>query len=114
MVRTCLVPLVCVAVLLVAACASVPSGQAAYSGEYFYNFENAVFTPDGKEARWCIRGDMSMAELPAADVSGPWGTSHVVVQGTLGPLGHYGNLGSCERELVVAKILKVSDMKGRE
>ena len=100
--------------LSVSACASLPSGPRVYGGEYFYNFENAVFTPDGTNARWCIQGDMSQAELPAADASGPWGTSHVVVQGTLGPAGHYGSLGSCERVLAVTKILKVSDMKGRE
>lgn len=106
--------LLCAIMSSVAACASLPRGPAVFGGEYFYNFEYAVLTPDGSKARWCVHGDMSKAELLATDTSQPWGTSHVVVEGTLGPTGHYGNLGSCERVLTVTKILNVSDMKGRE
>ena len=110
--RACRAALMLAVTLSMAACASTPRGPVVYSGEYFYNFENAVLTPDDTDVRWCVQGDMSKAELPAEDASGRWGTSHVVVRGTLGPSGHYGNLGSCERVLSVTKILKVSDMKG--
>jgi hypothetical protein len=105
---------VLLAVAIAAGCASSPAYDT-YSGEYFYNFEWASFFPDGnEEERWCVKGDMSEAELPATHVSGPWGTSHVVVQGTVGPLGSYGNLGACKRVLTVTKLIKVSNMRGRE
>ena len=100
--------------LLITACTSVPTAQT-YSGKYFYNFEWASFFPDGeKDVRWCVEGDMSRAELPGTPQSGPWGTSHVVVEGSLGPLGSYGNLGACKRILTVTKIVKITDMRGQE
>ena len=83
-----------------------------YEGEYFYNFENAVLTPKGRRnERWCLEGDMSKAELPASHPSGPWGTADVVVRGTLGPLGKYGSLGSCNRVLVVKELVRVSNKR---
>jgi len=101
-------------VALAAGCASSPTGDT-YSGEYFYNFEWASFFPDGnKDERWCVEGDMARAELPATNPSGPWGTSHVVVRGTLGPPGSYGNLGACKRILKVTELVEVSNMRGRE
>jgi hypothetical protein len=90
-------------------CASTSSSADTYSGEYFYNFEFAYLTPTGKSEQWCISGDMSKAEL-----SERWGTSNVTVQGTLGPEGSYGNLGVCKRVLTVTKLVKVSNMRGRE
>jgi hypothetical protein len=38
----------------------------------------------------------------------------VVVRGVLGPPGHYGNLGRCERVLEVTAIVSVRDKRGRE
>jgi hypothetical protein len=58
-------------------------------GEYFYNFEFAYITPEGKNEQWCTKGDMSKAELPDG-----WGTTTVEVQGYLSPKGQYGNLGT--------------------
>jgi hypothetical protein len=94
-------------------CASLPQ-DPTYGGEYFYNFENAYLTPDGKNEEWCLHGDMSRAELPAQGPSGRWGTSHLIVRGKLGPEGHFGQLGMCERVLTVTSIVKVTDMRGRE
>ena len=90
------------------------SKQQTYKGLYFYNFENAVLTPKGSAERWCVKGDMSSAELPATNSTGPWGTADVVVQGELGPVGRFGNLGSCSRVLSVSKVLKVRNKKGRQ
>jgi len=90
-------------------CATTSNGAGTYSGEYFYNFEFAYLTPADQNEQWCISGDMSKAELPER-----WGTSHVTVQGTLGPEGSYGNLGVCKRVLTVTKLVKVSNMRGRE
>lgn len=102
------------AITLTAGCASAPVGET-YTGEYFYNFEWASFFPGGNlDERWCVEGDMSRAELPAMGEVGPWGWSRVVVQGTLGPLGSYGNLGACKRILTVTKLVKVSNMRGPE
>ena len=56
-----------------------------FSGEYFYNFENSYFTPNGKDEAWCINSDMSKAMLPAKSRGEQWGTSYVVVRGKLGP-----------------------------
>jgi hypothetical protein len=95
------------------ACASVPTKNPAYSGEYFYNFENAIFTPDGKAEDWCLSGiSMQKAELPAKDAGGPWGTSHVVLRGKLGPMGSYGGLGRCKHVLNVTEIVEITNMRG--
>jgi uncharacterized protein YceK len=91
-------------------CASVGTKVDTYSGEYFYNFEYAYLTPDGSNEQWCLKGDMSRAELPS---KGAEGTSHVTVQGALGPRGSYGNLGVCKRILTVTKLVKVTDMRGK-
>ena len=105
------------AVLLasVTACASAPPKDPIYSGEYFYNFEFSYLTPDGKDEQWCIdAGSMSKAMLPATHESGPWGRSHVVVSGRLGPRGSYGGLGVCEHVLTVTEIVQVTNMRGRD
>ena len=104
--------LVALSLVLVAGCASLPQ-DPTYSGEYFYNFENAYLTPDGKSEEWCLDGDMSKAELPSKDENGRWGTSHVVLRGKLGPEGHFGQLGMCERVLTVTSIVKITNMRGR-
>lgn len=67
--------------LVLLACGALSGKDVIYGGECFHNFENAIFTPDGKEEEWRIGGGISMqkAELPAGDASGPWGTSHVVM-----------------------------------
>ena len=99
---------------LLAGCATGPTKDPLYSGEYFYNFESSYLTPDGKNEAWCIdAGRMGQAMLPAKDVNGQWGTSHVVVRGKLGPQGSYGGLGRCQHVLDVTEIVKVSDMRGR-
>ncbi len=87
------------------------AAPTVYSGQYFYNFENAYFTLDGAKECWAIQGKMTSAELPAKKGSAPWGTSHVVVRGVLGPVGHYGNLGGCTHVLKVLEILEVTDKK---
>lgn len=97
------------ALLLAATTGAAAKDEIAYSGEYFYNFEFAYLTPDGKSEQWCIKGDMSRAERPDR-----WGTSRVIVEGTLGPEGRYGNLGVCKRILTVSRLVKVVNMRGRE
>jgi hypothetical protein len=79
------------------------------SGEYFYNFEFAYVAPDGRNEQWCIKGDMSKAELPER-----WGTTTVEVEGSIGPEGKYGNLGICNRILTVERILKATNFRGRQ
>ncbi|WP_369935910.1 hypothetical protein [Xanthomonas tesorieronis] len=101
--------LIALLMTLCAGCATTSNGTRTYSGEYFYNFEFAYLVPAKKNEQWCINGDMSRAELPER-----WGTSHVTVQGTLGPQGSYGNLGVCKRVFSVTRLIKVSNMRGRE
>lgn len=97
-----------------AACASAPAKDPVYSGEYFYNFENSIFTRDGQEENWCLSGiSMQKAELPAKDASSPWGTSHVVLRGKLGPRGSYGGLGRCKHILTVTEIVEITNMRGQ-
>jgi len=97
------------------ACASGSAKNPAYSGEYFYNFESSYLTPDGRDEAWCIdAGSMTKAMLPAKDVNGQWGTSHVVVRGKLGLPGSYGGLGRCKHVLDVTEIVGVSNMRGRD
>lgn len=97
-----------------AACASGPSKDPVYRGEYFYNFENSHLTPDGSKEAWCIdAGTMSEAMLPAGDANGQWGTSRVVVRGKLSAPGSFGGLGRCRRVLEVTEIVEVSNMRGR-
>ena len=99
------------ALALASGCATArpPGSSKVYSGTYFYNFESSSFTPDGSSQTWCLSGNMAKAELPAAGPSGPWGTAHVVVRGTLSPPGHYCNLGASRYVLTVEQVLKVSD-----
>jgi hypothetical protein len=105
-----------VAVLLCGGCATSrqPDPGEVYSGTYFYNFESSSFTPDGTDEAWCLSGNMEQAELPAKGASGPWGTAHVVVRGTLSPPGHYCNMGASKFVLKVSQVLKVSDKRARE
>ena len=104
------------AVFLCGGCATTagPALSKAYSGTYFYNFESSSFTPDGADETWCLSGKMEQAELPAKGASGPWGTAHVVVRGTLSPPGHYCNLGASKYVLTVSQVLKVSDKRAQE
>jgi hypothetical protein len=87
------------------------AAPVVYSGTYFYNFENANFTPDGAKACWVVKGGLRSAELPSKDGSPPWGTAHVTVRGVLSRSGHYGNLGACTHVLTVVEVLKISDQK---
>lgn len=100
--------IIVVALLALTGCASVGTKVDTYSGEYFYNFEYAYLTPDGMNEQWCLKGDMSKAELPG---KGAQGTSHVIVQGALGPRGSYGNMGVCKRILTVTKLVTVTNMR---
>lgn len=93
--------------MILSACATTPRGPSTYKGTYFYNFEYAYLTPKGMDERWCVNGDMSSAELPK-----DWGTADVVVQGVVGPVGHYGNLGACRRVINVMKVLQISNKRG--
>ena len=88
------------------ACATTPTDGGTYSGSYFYNFEFSYLTPKGSDERWCINGDMSSAELPEG-----WDMSDVVVQGLVGPVGRYGNLGACQR-IIKVKVLQISNRHG--
>ena len=94
--------------MALSACATPLKGGGTYAGSYFYNFEFSYLTPNGTDERWCVNGDMSSAELPEG-----WGTSDVVVQGVIGPPGHYGNLGACQRIIKVTKVLRISNQRGR-
>lgn len=103
-------------VLLMGGCATAkqPHPSKVFSGTYFYNFESSSFTPDGTDEAWCLSGNMQQAELPATGASGPWGTAHVVVRGTLSLPGHYCNLGASKYVLTVSQVLKVSDKRTQE
>ena len=78
---------------------------------YTESWDPRALPPDWARTRerWCLNGDMSKAELPEG-----WGTSQVTVQGTLGPKGRYGNLGSCTRVLTVTRLLSVDAMRNRK
>jgi len=106
-----LTPTVVALLLGVGAVASAYAAEKAITvrGEYFYNFEYAYITPDGKSERWCVKGDMSRAELPER-----WGTTTVEVAGSLGPEGKYGNLGACNRVLNVHRLLKAENLRGKQ
>ena len=80
-------------------------------GEYFYNFENASLTPDGKEECWEVKGDMSSAEFGGNGTSRPWGISNVVVRGALSAPGKYGNMGRCTREISVTEVISAENIK---
>lgn len=110
MTRRCLT-LAAAGVLLAAVVSAAHAAEekALVIGEYFYNFEFAYITPDGKKEQWSIKGDMSKAELPER-----WGTTTVEVEGILGPEGKYGNMGICKRILTVERILKATNLRGRQ
>jgi hypothetical protein len=101
---------------LAACCASATAcaETAVYKGNYFYNFENSAFTPEGSTERWCIPGNMEKAMLPSKSRSGQWGTADVEVRGELGPPGRYGGLGACSRVLTVTEVLVVRNKKSQK
>ena len=90
---------------------STNNAPTVIRGEYFYNFENAALTPDGKTECWEVRGDMSAAELLGDHPSGPWGRSKVEVVGTLSAPGEFGNMGTCTRLLTVTEVLSVQHLR---
>lgn len=93
---------------------AVPASKdSVFRGIYFYNFENSVFTPDGKDESWCIDSDMSKAMLPPDKHGAQWGTAYVIVRGKLGPEGKFGSMGMCRRMLEVTEILEVKDKRRR-
>ena len=94
---------------------SLEAKDRTYRGEYFYNFENSIFTPNGQKEAWCLGGiSMEKAELPTENSGGPWGTSDVILRGKLGPEGSYGSLGRCKRVLTVTEIVEVTNMRDRD
>ena len=82
-----------------------------YSGDYSYDFEVSVLTPDGSKEQWCISGDMSAARLHLPYGQASWGTAKVTLQGVLGPAGSYGHLGECSHILTIKKIIRISNKK---
>ena len=96
-------------VLTIVGCQTNPIKNSTYSGEYFYNFENSIFTANGSKETWCVHGDMSKAELPEK-----WGTSIVEIEGSLGPTGSYGSLGRCKRVITVTKLISAKSMQARK
>jgi len=99
--------------LIVSRAVGSEAASAVFSGQYFYNFENALFTPKGSKVCWAIKGDLSAAELPGKGGAAPWGTADVVIRGVLSPKGHYGNLGACAHQVTVLKILSISNQVQR-
>jgi hypothetical protein len=95
------------AILLPTIGAAAEVASAVFTGTYFYNFENAKFTAKGSSACWAANGDLSKAEAHPKDGSAPWGSAIVVARGTLGPVGHFGNLGVCTRVITVIEVLEV-------
>ena len=93
--------------LIATAATGAEATGSLYSGEYFYNFENAYLTPKGTSECWAIKGDMRSAELPGKNGAPPWGTAEVVVRGTLSPKGHFGNLGACTHLITVVEIISI-------
>jgi hypothetical protein len=106
--------LLVLAALVATSSFSAPPEASTHRGEYFYNFENAYFTAEGNKECWSLKGDMSKAQLPSLDNGPPWGTSTVVLKGTLGPRGSFGNLGVCTHVFSVLEIVEVSNMRRRE
>jgi hypothetical protein len=92
---------------------AVESPASTYEGVYFYNFENAHFTPKGETKCWALKGDMSSAELPGKNGSAPWGTATVVLRGVLSQPGRFGNLGACTRLFTVLEVVEVRDRTQR-
>jgi hypothetical protein len=80
-----------------------PAAPVVVEGEYFYNFENSKVQPKGSKEWWCIRGDMSQAELDDG-----WGRSDVVVEGFVGPREHERTTAGCDRILTLTRLIKVS------
>ncbi len=110
MSKHCITPTaVGISLLLLASHALAGEKTVLVRGEYFYNFEFAYITPEGKDEQWCTKGDMSKAELPEG-----WGTTMEQVRGSLSPEGKYGNLGACKRILTVKQVLKVTNLRGRQ
>jgi hypothetical protein len=100
-------------VILLAGCASVPRGDGIYRGEYFYNFETSVFTPEGGKDAWCVNSaSLTDVELPANGApGGPSGKADVVIRGVLSPAGSYCNMGAYKHFLDVKEVISVTNRR---
>ncbi len=93
--------------ICISLCACVAhSATQTYHGRYEYNFEDAVFTPSGSNEQWCTVGNMMKAEVPLTYGSAEMGKTDVIVRGTVGPKGRFGNLGVCTREIKIIDVVK--------
>jgi hypothetical protein len=108
--RTLFLLLSTMASLCVAASDAPPK---TYAGVYFYNFENAYFTPDGNKDCWVVGTALRPAEINPRSSPHPSGTARVVVRRVLGPKGHFGNLGICTRVLKIVEIVSVTEQEAR-
>jgi hypothetical protein len=104
--------ILCVAALSGCASTQPPVGEV-YHGEYFYNFETAAFTPQGRSERWRVNSaKLKDAEVPAnGSPGGPWGTAEIVVRGTLSPEGSYCNLGAYKRFLEITEVISITNKR---
>lgn len=99
----------------ISGCVDLAPKSSIYSGEYFYNFENASFTSEGGSESWCVNSSkLKDAELPSNGApEGAWGTAQIVVRGVLSPRGRYCHLGSYKHFLEITEVIDVSNRQRR-
>jgi hypothetical protein len=78
-------------------------GEVTYTGVYELSPERETFRPCGARRAWWVGG--SPAELRKRLGQ----RSYVVVRGVVSPEGEYGHMGRYPRQIVITRVLKVSD-----
>jgi hypothetical protein len=87
--------------------------SGTYRGIHEFGFERCDFIPENSKERWSLSGDIMElhrrmtrpARFNEIALASP---VFIVVEGELSKPGHYGHNGGCRRELVVTRVLEVT------
>ena len=98
--------------LALSACVNAAPGPDTFTGVWNWGFETSSFTTTrGAGPYWLVATGDTQQQLtaplhPAGSPWGsPWGRVAIVVEGTLSPPGHYGQMGAYSRQLTVTRVI---------
>lgn len=104
--------LVAVLIVLLAACAHSPRGEASstqrFAGYYEAEWERQVFHPCNSPELWWAWNTAPIVQ----ESEGRFGRYFVVLEGEVSPVGRYGHLGRYPRQILVTKVLEVRPEEG--
>lgn len=97
--------------LFLFACGPPPTGT--FSGSFKFAFEASRFEPDGYNEEWWLSGDTTplRATVATPDFPAGFGCGKAEVEGDLSDLGAYGHRNQYDRELIVTRVVSITDIE---